>query len=317
MAEASISVVMPTYNRAAFICAALDSLALQSYPAVEVLVVDDRSTDDTRARVEGHALAPRIRYHLQTQNQGASVARNVGVDMASGEVIVFLDSDDLLAPQHHRRVAEAFETSERLGLYSCDARMIGPTGESIAEHTWTTVQCHIKGRTMGSGRRSLADVYLFPTPFPGLSVRRSAYRSIGGLDQSLFPLDDFDLQLRMAGAGFEVHYEHLPLAFYRIHGGNESGREQAVRVCTKKLRCIQLARQRHPEIRALPATGRRREGEVRRELAYALLQNGDVFAGAATLLRALFEDPHGLGDLFRVAVRRLRRLTRSRAASWR
>ena len=79
-----ISVVMPTYNRARFIGSALDSLLRQTRPPDEIIIVDDCSTDDTRARVDRHAAKPRTRYHLQARNCGASVARNMGVELARG-----------------------------------------------------------------------------------------------------------------------------------------------------------------------------------------------------------------------------------------
>src|SRR5262249_30652323 len=106
VADLSLSVVMPTYNRARFIGEALDSLLRQPPPPLEVIVVDDRSTDDTRARVLAHPLGSRLRYELQPENRGASVARNVGVEIARGEAIVFLDSDDLLEPNHHEAVLQ-------------------------------------------------------------------------------------------------------------------------------------------------------------------------------------------------------------------
>jgi glycosyltransferase involved in cell wall biosynthesis len=301
---------MPTYNRASYVGAALDSLMSQTTAPGEVLVIDDRSVDDTRARVEAHPLAGRIRYHLQPENRGASVARNVGVEMARGDIVVFLDSDDLLTPQHHAHVLRAFDTRPSLGLYCCDAKMIGPNGESLGADTWTTTQCRIKQWMIATGLRSLTDIFLFSTPFPGLAVRREVYRDVGGLAQDLFPLDDFDLQLKVAATNRDVYYEHLPLARYRVHGDNESGAARAVRVGRQKLRCIEQARTQHAELRALGARARRRVGEARRELAFALLREGVVLAGLGAMARSLVEDPPGAREVLRVAARRLRRLSR-------
>ena len=82
----SISVVMPMFNRASYIGEALDSLADQTVPPTEVIVMDDRSRDDTEARVKRHRLGSRIRNHRQTQRQGAPVARNLAVEMARTDV---------------------------------------------------------------------------------------------------------------------------------------------------------------------------------------------------------------------------------------
>ena len=304
---ASVSVVMATFNRASYIEEALDSLARQGRPSLEVIVVDDASTDDTRARVERHGLGSRIRYRLQPANQGASVARNVGVEMARGDVIVFLDSDDILEPSHHAVMLEVMRSSPSVGLFSCDARMIDPSGQPLDSRTYTEIQGAIKGWRPSTGRRSLADIFRFSTSFPGMAVRRDVYLRLGGLDQALFPLDDYDLQLRVAGAGHGVHYEHQTLARYRVHGANESGPARGVRVGRQKLRCVQQARARYPELDAVAHVARRRLGEVKRELALSLLKDGGYREGAALLCRSLAEDPAGWADLLRIAGRRVRR----------
>jgi len=88
-----ISVVIPTYNRATKIRSAIESVLSQTFSDLEVIVVDDGSSDDT-GQILGEIFGERIRYYPQT-NQGASVARNKGIEEARGEWIAFLDSDDL------------------------------------------------------------------------------------------------------------------------------------------------------------------------------------------------------------------------------
>ena len=296
---------MPTYNRARFIEEALDSLLGQTRPPREVLVIDDRSTDDTEERVRAHALGPRLVYRRQPEKRGASVARNTGVEMATSDVIVFLDSDDVLEREHHAAMLQILAGSPDVALVGCDCAVIGPGGEPLHGETWTTIQSRIKRHPIGSGRRTVADIFLFSTPFPGLTVRREVYRRVGGLDQGLFPLDDYDLQLKVAGSGAGVHYEHRALARYRVHGGNESGAARGVRVGEKKLQCVREARARHPEVARLGARARRREGEVRRELAIDRLKQGQLLRGLLDLARSLVEDPRGVADLLRILGRKL------------
>jgi glycosyltransferase involved in cell wall biosynthesis len=301
---ATISVVMPTYNRARFIDEALGSLSRQTVPPLEVIVVDDASTDDTAQRVMSHALAPRIRYRRQDRNRGASVGRNLGADLAKGQLIVFLDSDDLLEPGHHARALAVLERRPDVALYCCDSRLIGPGGEWLHdEASYSDIQCRLTGRSIGTGTRSLADIFALSTPFPGLTIRREVYLALGGLHQDAFPLDDYDLQLRVAGGGHGVYYEHAPLARYRVHGSNESGTARGVRVGEQKLHCLQSACRQYPSLRP---SGRRRLGEVRRELAISLLKAGDVLRGCAALGRSLVEDPRGgARDLLRIVRRKL------------
>ena len=89
------SVIIPTYNREMFVTEALESVALQTEAPYEVIVVDDGSTDRTKTLVAKHF--PSVVY-IRTQNQGVSSARNIGFQMSKGNIIAFLDSDDLWLP---------------------------------------------------------------------------------------------------------------------------------------------------------------------------------------------------------------------------
>jgi glycosyltransferase involved in cell wall biosynthesis len=302
-----LSVVIPAYNHAAFVCHALDSIAAQTEPPDEVILVDNGSTDDTHERVRGHRLRERVRYHRLAENRGAAVARNTGVSLAKGELIVFLDSDDMLEPDHHATVREAFSTQADLGLYACDARLIDETGAWLREQrTYVEIQCCLSGRSIRTGRRSVSDVFLFSTLFAGFAVKRDLYLSVGGLDQQMFPLEDYDLQLRMTGAGHALHYEHRPLARYRMHLRNASGPTQGVFVQEQRLRCIRLAYKRFPAVRQLRRAARRRIGEVSRELAFAQLKAGLWRRGLRTLIPALRDDPAGVRVIGRIVWRKVR-----------
>src|ERR1044072_6119275 len=95
-----VSVIIPTYNRRRWIGECLDSIKAQTYKNVETLVIDDCSTDDTVEWLGGPPDYSFATVHVQPKNSGASIARNTGIAMAGGELIVFIDSDDLLAPNH-------------------------------------------------------------------------------------------------------------------------------------------------------------------------------------------------------------------------
>jgi glycosyltransferase involved in cell wall biosynthesis len=91
-----ISVVIPAFNRSGFIGKAIDSVLAQDYPNIEIIVVDDGSTDDTHAVVG--AYGDRVRYLKQPHNRGVSAARNIGVRQSQGDIVSFLDSDDQMLP---------------------------------------------------------------------------------------------------------------------------------------------------------------------------------------------------------------------------
>jgi glycosyltransferase involved in cell wall biosynthesis len=95
-----ISVVMPTYNHAAFIRRAVDSLRAQSQPDWELVIVDDGSTDATAAIVEPELADERIRYYRLAENRGLGAALNAGLDCARGELIAYLPADDVYYRDH-------------------------------------------------------------------------------------------------------------------------------------------------------------------------------------------------------------------------
>ena len=92
-----VSVIIPAYNRADLIEETLDSVFAQTYRDYEIIVVDDGSTDDTRAVLAPLAAAGKLRYTYQ-ENAGLPAARNTGIRMAAGQYVAFLDSDDLFTP---------------------------------------------------------------------------------------------------------------------------------------------------------------------------------------------------------------------------
>ncbi len=105
-----VSVIIPTYNRANTITRAVDSVLKQTYSDIEVLVIDDCSTDNTEDIVKSMNDS-RLRYYKLERNGGACVARNVGIDHAKGEIIAFHDSDDIWYPNKLERQIGALEES--------------------------------------------------------------------------------------------------------------------------------------------------------------------------------------------------------------
>lgn len=120
-----VSVIIPSYNRAGSIRAAVESVLKQSYADLELIVVDDGSTDDTEAVLKGID-DDRLRYIYQ-ENAGACVARNTGIAAARGEYIAFHDSDDIWHPTKLEKQMAAFETYGA-DLVFCKMQRIMPDG---------------------------------------------------------------------------------------------------------------------------------------------------------------------------------------------
>jgi glycosyltransferase involved in cell wall biosynthesis len=207
-----VSVVIPTYNRAAFTLQAIESVLEQSFPPQEIVVVDDGSTDETPEVLAG--LEGRVRY-IRRRNGGIASARNTGVRHARGRYIAFLDSDDLWAP---RRLEAMFATLGRArderasaiatAAHMCDAQG-RPTGKIVGSRTprlgTGDLLLRHKGRINGTG----------------ILVEREVLTRLGGFREDLDCAEDCDLLLRLSRLG-PILIVPEPLLLYRCHSGNIS-----------------------------------------------------------------------------------------------
>ena len=195
-----VSVVIPAYNRAEKVQRAIDSALTQSFSDMEVIVVDDGSTDNSRQVLAG-AYGDSIRYFYQP-NQGASVARNRGVAEARGEWIAFLDSDDLWEKDKLEWQLKTLERfSSQCGACYTDVRMFNH------EETRTFFEL-AAGNYLHEGLVGINRDVLRLLVRPGgagmvvclssLIVRADAFRETGGFDPNLLYSQDSDLMFRLA-----------------------------------------------------------------------------------------------------------------------
>jgi glycosyltransferase involved in cell wall biosynthesis len=192
-----VSVIIPTYNRASTVCSAVESVLTQTYSPFEIIVVDDGSTDDTRARLQRFGGQVRVIFQ---QNSGPASARNAGVKASRGKIIAFLDSDDQWLPCKMTRQVEVLEEAG------------GKVGCCISNMTL----CFNDGRrgtsfdSAGISSEYSAGIWLNPaevlaTRFlmfnQAVAIRRAAFEEVGGFDERLTVLEDYDLALRLSIRG--------------------------------------------------------------------------------------------------------------------
>jgi len=125
------SFIVPTYNRRRWIGECLDAINRQTYRNFEVIVIDDCSSDGTVEWLRSNPEYNFVRVCAQERNGGASVARNTGVRLSGGELIVFIDSDDLLEPEHLETAVAAFRQYPSLAPVCDDALMTGHDAETV------------------------------------------------------------------------------------------------------------------------------------------------------------------------------------------
>lgn len=211
-----ISVIIPSYNHGRYLSDAIESVYAQSGVNVEVVVVDDGSTDDTAAVAHRY---PLVNYVYQS-NQGLSAARNTGIDNSRGNYLVFLDADDWLledglsANLHYlvRDPALAFVSGTYQYVLEQTGRIINIIRKVEDKHYQQLLVCNYIGM------------------HGAVMYRRWAFAS-RRFDTSLKASEDYDLFLRLARKYPVLHHTQM-IAAYRIHGSNMSGNIPMMLECT-------------------------------------------------------------------------------------
>lgn len=221
MSDPLISVVMPAYNHERFVGAAVDSVLAQSLGDLELVIIDDGSTDST-AEVIRQRHDPRLRYHHQA-NADAYNALNAGIARARGEWVAILNSDDCYHPDRLRDLLEFCRETKSVCAFT-NVRPIDEAGTPIPEgahfwHTW-----HARNRAFFFEHRDLYAAFLrgnLMVTTSNLFMRAEAARRVGPF-AALRYLHDYDFIFRMMVAHADgVRYlDDRILLDYRIHGSN-------------------------------------------------------------------------------------------------
>jgi glycosyltransferase involved in cell wall biosynthesis len=274
------SIIIPTFNCAPLLPRALESVLAQSLGPVEVIVVDDGSTDDTPAvlaRYAGRVLP------IRQGNAGLSAARNRGLQRARGALVGFLDADDAYHPEKLARQAAALAARPECGWAYSDCWI---EEQGVGERPVLA-----SGR-YGYGRRQALEGWLFEALLPGnfipvhtLLVRRPCLDAAGPFDERLTRMEDFDLLLRLAARTPAVYLPE-PLATYYLQPGSLS-RDRA-RMDRDKYEVLDKVARLFPErIPRLGRTGRRAIADMHNWFAYRHLEAGNWADGVARLRASL------------------------------
>jgi glycosyltransferase involved in cell wall biosynthesis len=237
-----ISVVIPAYNHEKFIGAAVDSVLQQSWADLELLVIDDGSTDRTGDIVQAYD-DPRISYFYQ-ENQDAYNTINRGLGMARGDYVAILNSDDVYSLDRLQRLVDAQTVSGAQCLFT-DVIPISDTGEEFTDPAFGWNGWHQKNRDFYFHCNDLYTAFLkgnFMVTTSNLFMTSEAVKKVGKFC-SLRYLHDYDFIFRMMLAfPGKIQYLHNDkLLYYRIHSGNTLGeaailgREQDKEVIRKYL----------------------------------------------------------------------------------
>lgn len=210
-----VSIITPTYNRADFLKQTIESVLAQSYKNIEHVIIDDGSTDNTKALIEKYLDTGKVRYFYQ-DNSGQSVARNKGLKEAEGDFVCFLDSDDYFLPKKVEQQIQAFQNNPTVDLAYGDYIFVDANGSTLNEENMTRYSGNITRELLKDNCVSMNTTM----------VRKSAIKAIGGFCEHIKVADDYDLWLRLSA---QSNFLYIPsaLSAYRLMDNQISSNKKA------------------------------------------------------------------------------------------
>lgn len=210
-----VSVIIPTYNYARFLPETLDSAFGQTEKDIEVVVVNDGSTDDTASLLASYE-DPRLKV-VHQENQGLAMARNNGAAASSAPLLVFLDADDLMEPDKIKRQADALDANPDFAVCHHDIWRITEHG-NIYDQVKFDWNAPVHGNALHA-----ACISCFLYPFTAM-IRRRLLDTVGGFNPDFARGEDWDFWFRVALEGHLFYFIDTPLGRYRAHSkGTYSG----------------------------------------------------------------------------------------------
>jgi len=267
----TVSVVIPTYNRAHLLGRAIQSVLNQTYQDFELIVVDDGSSDNTEEVVTNFA-DPRINYLRHEQNRGAATARNTAIKTARGEYIAFLDSDDEWLPEKLDKQMKVFRNvPSRVGVVYTDLWTISEDGQRKYWHS---------SRVMpedGIIYEHLIGDRLTGISMPSIVLRRECFTRVGMFDEEFPRLIDRDLFIRLSRHYYFYHIAEALVNYYQT--GKRISSDDRLLIKAQKL----LLEKYYDDI------AKNRKSLARRQyvIGSLLCQNGEVDQGRDYLLEAV------------------------------
>lgn len=298
---ARFSVIVPAYNSAATLARAVDSVIVQSYPAHEIIVVDDGSTDATAEVARGYGEAVRL---LQQANAGVAAARNAGARAATGDWLAFLDADDWYVPDRLRLHADWIDEHPALDFLTgdyeyCDAAGV-LLGTSMAQHPAGQA---VLARAMGAVRvvmEAPGEIESYVTDHFGdthtLSVPRATFLALGGYPAGFKVCEDVHFLVRLTANSHRIGVICAPLGVYVIHSGSATRSDPLVAQRENVRTLLDLDRQSTGFPQPVQRGVRQRLRQARYNLGCALARTEGRSAAVVAVLPSLTESP-GLASL--------------------
>ncbi|HCN47235.1 MAG TPA: glycosyl transferase [Pseudomonas sp.] len=208
-----VSVIIASYNHGPYIEESIQSVLDQTYPNIELLVIDDGSTDDSVERIQRLQAIHGFDFKVQ-KNQGLTRTLNDGIARSKGSLVAPFGSDDIMKPERIAIQVEYMADKPEVGICAGNIELIDSNGQLFPEKR--------QRRDVPFRRANFEDVFLERTPFPPaptLLIRREALEKVGGYDENI-RLEDLLIELKIARAGYFIDGLNVLMARYRKHATN-------------------------------------------------------------------------------------------------
>lgn len=213
MVNSSVSVIMPVYNGVSYLEASIGSAAVQTLQPLEMIVVDDGSSDGSAEFAE-RLETPFPKRVIRVENGGQSRARNMAAATAQGDYLAFLDHDDIWHRQHLERLLEPLLADPEVGWSYCDIDEMDHDAQVVHRKLLRTLNPDVEHPKRSLYNLLAADMFIFPS---AAVVRAASFREVGGFDERLAGYEDDDLFLRLFRAGWGNTFVAEGLVRYRRH----------------------------------------------------------------------------------------------------
>lgn len=230
-----VSVIVPSYNTALYVPQAIESILAQTYQNLEIHVVDDGSTDNTREVMRQYADNPRVIYHHQ-QNRGESGARNTGIRAAKGELIALLDADDLWMPRKLEVHVPCFQDRPKVGVVYTNTMQVDANNNEIPTYRTARHNGRITEKLFGEN---------FVTGSTSM-FRRECFDD-EMYDETFKTCADYDLSLRLS-VKYEFYYLDVITYRYRTWPGQVSNARNLLRFYDDMARMRSKFLARYPDL---------------------------------------------------------------------
>jgi alpha-1,3-rhamnosyltransferase len=208
-----VSVIIASYNHGPYIEQSILSVLGQTYPNIELLVVDDGSSDDSVERIRRLQAEHGFDFQVQ-KNQGLTRTLNGAVARSKGSLIAPFGSDDIMLPERIAIQVAHMEGAPEVGICAGNIELIDSNGNPFPEKR--------PGRDVPFRRLDFDDMFLERKPYPPaptLLIRREVLEEVGGFDPTI-RLEDLQIELKVTHAGYFIDALGVPMARYRKHASN-------------------------------------------------------------------------------------------------